>query len=126
MQKLGAPPIQGPIEEIGYLIDPNQHTAVVKGYINNPEGALRAGQFVSATVNLPPPPDVVEVPLTALAEDGKQSCVFVQPDPDQPRYTMRRVQVTHRFEKTAYVRSSLKPAEMQPTPEEIAQGLQPP
>ena len=80
---------------------------------------------MSATVNLPPPPDVVEVPLTALAEDGKQSCVFVQPDPDQPRYTMRRVQVTARFEKTAYVRSKLKPAEMQQTPEENHQGLQP-
>ena len=98
LQTVGALPIEGPIEEIGYIIDANQHTAVVKGYIDNPDGKLRAGQFVSATVNLPPPPDVVEVPLTALAEDGKQSFVFVQPDPAQPRYTMRRVQVTHRFQ----------------------------
>src|SRR5262249_46378550 len=97
LQTVGATPIDGPIEEVGYLIDATQHTAVVKGYIDNPEGKLRAGQFVSATVNLPPPPDVVEVPLTALAEDGRQSFVFVQPDPAQPRYTMRRVQVTHRF-----------------------------
>ena len=85
VQTAGDPPIEGPIEDVGYLIDPNQHTAVVKGFIGNPAGTLRAGQFVSATVNLPPPPDVVEVPLTALAEDGKQSFVFVQPDPAQPR-----------------------------------------
>jgi cobalt-zinc-cadmium efflux system membrane fusion protein len=126
VQTVGSAPIEGPIEEVGYILDPNQHTAVVKGYIDNPEGKLRAGQFVTATVNLPPPPDVVEVPLTAMAEDGKQSFVFVQPDLAQPRYTMRRVLVTHRFENTAFVRSRLSAAEQKLSPEEAAQGLQPP
>ena len=42
--------LPGTIDEIGYLIDPNQHTAVIKGYVANPEKRLRAGQFVSATV----------------------------------------------------------------------------
>jgi cobalt-zinc-cadmium efflux system membrane fusion protein len=126
LQTVGAvAPIEGPIEEIGYILDANQHTAVVKGYIDNPDGKLRAGQFVSATVNLPPPLDVVEVPLTALAEDGKQSFVFVQPDIAQPRYTMRRVQVTHRFEKTAFVRSRLAPTEEKLTSQEEALGFQP-
>jgi len=125
LQTVGFPSIEGQIEEIGYILDANQHTAVIKGYIDNPEGKLRAGQFVSATVYLPPPPDVVEVPLTALAEDGKHSFVFVQPNPALPRYSMRRVQVTHRFEKTAFVRSRLTPAEEKLTPEEAAQGLQP-
>jgi cobalt-zinc-cadmium efflux system membrane fusion protein len=122
LQTVGVPPIEGPIEEVGYLIDANQHTAVVKGFIDNPDGKLRAGQFVSATVNLPPPPDVVEVPLTALAEDGRQSFVFVQPDPAKPIFTMRRVQVTHRFEKTAFVRSRLTPLEEKLTPEEKTLG----
>jgi cobalt-zinc-cadmium efflux system membrane fusion protein len=124
IQTVTSPPIAGPIEEIGYILDANQHTAVVKGYIDNPEGKLRAGQFVSATVDLPAPPEVVEVPLTALAEDGKQSFVFVQPDATQPRFTMRRVKVTHRFENTAFVRSRLTPAEQQLSPEEAAQGMQ--
>jgi cobalt-zinc-cadmium efflux system membrane fusion protein len=115
LQTVDSRPIEGPIEEIGYILDPNQHTAVVKGYIDNPKGKLRAGQFVTATVNLPPP-EVVEVPLTALAEDGRQSFVFVQPDPSQPRYTMRRVKVTHRFEDTAFVRSRLTPAETKLSP----------
>jgi cobalt-zinc-cadmium efflux system membrane fusion protein len=125
LQTVGAPPIEGPVEEVGYILDANQHTAVVKGYIDNPQGKLRAGQFVSATVNLPPPPDVVEVPLTALAEDAKQSFIFIQPDPAKPRYTMRRVQVTHRFEDTAFVKSRLTPAEQTLTSDERAQGLQP-
>jgi membrane fusion protein, heavy metal efflux system len=122
---VGSTPIEGQIDEIGYILDANQHTAVVKGYIDNPDDKLRAGQFVSATVNLPPPPDVVEVPLTALAEDGKQSFVFVQPDPAKPRYTMRRVQVSHRFEHAAFVRSRLTPPKEKLSPEEAAQGMQP-
>lgn len=97
--------LRGPIEEIGYLIDPNQHTAVIKGFINNPREQVRAGQFVSATVRIPAPKDVVEVPINAVVEDGKNSVVFVQTDPVKHYYTMRRVQVTHRFEKTVFVRS---------------------
>jgi cobalt-zinc-cadmium efflux system membrane fusion protein len=93
------------VDDIGYLIDPNQHTAVVRGHIPNPQGLLRAGQFVTATVELLPPKNVVEVPISAVVEDGKDSIVFVQTDPDKPVYTMRRVQVTNRFERTAYVLS---------------------
>jgi cobalt-zinc-cadmium efflux system membrane fusion protein len=126
LQTVGADaPIEGPIEEVGYILDANQHTAVVKGFIDNPQGKLRAGQFVTATVDLPPPPDVVEVPLTALAEDGKQSFVFVQSDPAQPNYTMRRVKVTHRFENTAFVSSRFTPAQQKLSPAEAAQGQQP-
>jgi cobalt-zinc-cadmium efflux system membrane fusion protein len=97
--------VKGPIEEIGYLIDPNQHTAIIKGYIKNPKEQMRAGQFVSATIQIPAPKDVVEVPIDAVVEDGKYCVVFVETDPAQHRYTMRRVQLTHRFEKTVYVRS---------------------
>jgi cobalt-zinc-cadmium efflux system membrane fusion protein len=78
---------------------------VVRGHIPNPDGVLRAGQFVTATVQLLPPSDVVEVPIGAVVEDGSDSIVFVQADPTKPVYTMRRVQVTNRFDRTAYVRS---------------------
>ena len=102
---VGTKPIAGFVDDIGYLIDPNQHTAVVRGHIPNPDGLLRAGQFVTATVDLLPPKNVVEVPIGALVEDGKDSIVFVQTDPKEPIYTMRRVEVTNRFDRTAYVRS---------------------
>jgi cobalt-zinc-cadmium efflux system membrane fusion protein len=124
VKTVGAPAIEGRIDEIGYILDANQHTAVVKGYVPNKDARLRAGQFVSATVELPPD-DVVEIPETALAEDGKQSFVFVQENPGQERYTMRRVQVTHRFEKTAWVRSLLSREEQELTPEDEAKGLWP-
>jgi cobalt-zinc-cadmium efflux system membrane fusion protein len=124
---VGAPDkgLSGPIDEIGYLIDVNQHNAVVKGTIDNPGGRLRAGQFISASIDLPPPDGVVEVPTSALVDEGHQCLVFVQPDPNQPRYTLRRVQVTHRFDRTAYVRSDPTEAEMALSPEEKDEGLLP-
>ncbi len=106
VETVGTGLMEGFVDDIGYLIDPNQHTAVVRGHIPNPNGLLRAGQFVTATVKLLPPKNVVEVPIGALVEDGKASIVFVQPDPKEPIFTMRRVEVTNRFERTAYVRSA--------------------
>jgi membrane fusion protein, heavy metal efflux system len=103
---VGTEPIAGLVDDIGYLIDPNQHTAVVRGHIPNPSGMLRAGQFVTATVELLPPKNVVEVPISAVVEDGKDSIVFVQTDPKEPVYTMQRVEVLNRFDRTAYVRSA--------------------
>ena len=105
VKTVGSPPIPGYISDIGYLIDLNQHTVPVKGYIDNKEGKLRAGQFISASIELPAPPDVVEVPAKAVVEDGQQSVVFVQPDPKVQNYTMRRVELTVRFETTVFVRS---------------------
>jgi len=53
--------LRGTIDEIGHLIDPNQHTAVIKGYIDNPGKQIRAGQYVTATVNIPLKQDAVAV-----------------------------------------------------------------
>jgi cobalt-zinc-cadmium efflux system membrane fusion protein len=125
---VGATPGQGveaSIDEIGWIIDPNQHTAIIKGYINNPDKTVRAGQFVSATINLPPPKGVVEVPIDAVVEDGQQCVVFVQRDPTKASYTMRRVQVTHRFDKSAFVRSTPIPENERITLEEKDLGMLP-
>jgi cobalt-zinc-cadmium efflux system membrane fusion protein len=117
--------LSGTIDEIGYLIDPNQHTAVIKGYVDNPGERIRAGQYVSATVNIPPPSDVVEIPDDALVDDGRQSLVFVQPDPAKHVFAMRRVQVTHRFADSVFVRKSPIPKEEQLTALEAEEGLLP-
>jgi cobalt-zinc-cadmium efflux system membrane fusion protein len=117
--------IPGTIDDISYLIDVNQHNAVVKGHIDNPEGRLRGGQFVSCTVQLPPPEDVVEVPVSAVVDDGRQCVVFVQPDPARSEYTMRRVEVSHRFEKTLFVRSRLTAKQQELTADDKEQGLLP-
>jgi cobalt-zinc-cadmium efflux system membrane fusion protein len=115
--------ITAPITEIGYLIDPNQHTAVLKGYIDNPGESIRAGQFITATIQLPPPADVVEVPVDAVVEDGQQCVVFVQRDAAKQQYTMRRVELTHRFDRTVFVRSKPFAKEEQPSAEEMELGM---
>jgi membrane fusion protein, heavy metal efflux system len=117
--------LKGRIEEIGYLIDPNQHTMVVKGYIDNPKEQIRGGQFVSCTVQIPPPKDVVEVPINAVVEDGRNAVIFVQTNPADHYYTMRRVQITHRFEKTAFVRSKPFAKDERLTAEEKEMGMLP-
>ncbi len=126
--------IEGTIDDISYLIDVNQHSAVVKGHIPNKDGRLRSGQFITATVELPPPEGVVEVPMSAVVDDGRQTIVFVRPDEKEPDvFTMRRVEVTQRFERRvgdsqnveqrAFVRSRFDNGQDELPPE--AEGLLP-
>ena len=117
--------LAGTIDEISYIIDPNQHTAIVKGYVANPGQRIRAGQYATATVEIPPPLGVVEIPTDALVDDGKQSLVFVQPDATKRQFTMHRVDVTHRFASTVFVRDTPIPKEEQLTPQEAEEGLLP-
>ncbi len=105
VKTVGSPPLPGFIDDISYLIDPNQHTAVVKGYITNKQGKIRGGQFIKATVEQPAPDGVVEVPIDAIIEDGQQCVVFVVTDEQKQQYTMRRVELTNRFQNTVFVRS---------------------
>jgi len=127
VRTVSAPPegLPGSIDEIGYLIDPNQHTAIIKGYIDNPGEHIRGTQFATATVQIPPPTDVVEIPVNALVDDGRQSLVFVQPDPTKREYMMRRVQVTQRFDRTVFVQCTPILKEEQVTPREAEEGLLP-
>jgi cobalt-zinc-cadmium efflux system membrane fusion protein len=106
-----APPLEGTIEKIGPVLDPNQHTALVMGLVDNRNDRLVAGQFITATIELPPLPDRIVLPATALVEDGRTSVVFVQPDPAKPEYVQRRVAVARRGQDQIYVRGSLTDAE---------------
>jgi cobalt-zinc-cadmium efflux system membrane fusion protein len=123
----GAPALglHGTMDEISYMIDPNQHTAIVKGYVTNPGLHIRGTQYATATLNIPPPNDVVEIPVKALVDDGRQSLVFVQLDPAKHVFTMRRVEVTHRFADSVFVRKTPIPKEEQLTTNEADEGLLP-
>jgi cobalt-zinc-cadmium efflux system membrane fusion protein len=129
IRTVGAPAGEGldaPFDDISYLVDQNQHSLVIKGRIDNPGRLLRGGQYVTATIHLPAPKDVVEVPVSAVVDDGKQSVVFVQADKGKPdQFTSRRVQVTQRFERTVYVRSKPFAPQEARTPEEEGEGLPP-
>jgi membrane fusion protein, heavy metal efflux system len=97
-------PLAGRVERIGDIIDPNQHTAIVAGRVENPDGWMRAGQFISATIDLPPTPGEVEVPSKAVIEDSEESVLFIQPSADQPVYRLQPVSILRRSGELAYVR----------------------
>ncbi len=117
--------LTGTIDEIGYVIDPNQHTAVIKGHVDNPGKLIRGGQYVTATVNIPLPDDVVEIPSDALVDDGEQSVVLVQLDQARDLFIKRRVQVVHRVDGKVFVRKTPIPREEQLTAAEARLGLLP-
>jgi cobalt-zinc-cadmium efflux system membrane fusion protein len=45
----------------------------------------------------------LEIPAASLVEDGRESIVFVQPDPEQPRFVLQRVRVLRRSFETVRV-----------------------
>ena len=117
VQPVGGPPIEAEMDEIGHLIDPNQRTAIVKGYIDNPGHKLRAGQFITVSIVLPVPVREMAVPAAAVVDEGKASYVFVQSDPKQFVYRQHRVLVVRRGQDVIHIRSPL-------TADEERQGFQ--
>jgi cobalt-zinc-cadmium efflux system membrane fusion protein len=110
------PPARGRIDSVGYLIDPQNHTAVVTGSVENLKGQLRPGQSVTASVTLPRPTGEVALPAAAVVEEGGRTFVFVQPDAKKPFYEQRRVLVVRRGHDRVHIRSRL-------TPEQERQGF---
>ncbi len=105
----------GMLEKVGAVIDPTQHTALVTGRVKNQSELLKIGQSVTVTVQLPPPEHELELPVTAVVEDGRQSVVFVQPASGELHFVRRPVHVVRRFRNTIYVRaaeSGLQPGEL--------------
>jgi hypothetical protein len=62
-------------------------------------------------VDLPPAPDEVTIPTSAVIEGGRENIVFVQADPARPEYTQRRVVISRRLLDGVCVRSKLSPAQ---------------
>jgi len=105
-----SPPLEGNFQRVGQLIDPAQHTALVKGWVDNSAGRLRAGQFISAQVTLPPDPDDVVIPASALVDQEGDSRVFVETDSGNHEFTCRRVQPTRRRGQSVYISSKPRQA----------------
>jgi cobalt-zinc-cadmium efflux system membrane fusion protein len=119
------PPLELSILQIAPSLEPNQHNPMVIGYLDNPESKYLVGQFVTATIFMPPDADTVEVPPAALNEVDGQSLVFVQPDRKKAEYTLRRVAVVRRFKDVIFVRSRLTEEEQKTSAEEVRLGRRP-
>ncbi len=108
---------QGRFDRVGCIIDPNQHTALVMGWVDNADGRLRVGQFVTVHLEIPPPKSEVVIPASALCEEGGRTTVFVHPEGTR-EYVRRQVIVSRRNGDKVYLRSQV-------TAEERQRGLEP-
>lgn len=107
-----ANPLLGSFEQIGNVIDPNQHTALVMGWVDNSRHRLRVGQFVTARVMLPASPHEVAIPVSAVIDSDDQSLVFVRSPNDRTRLACRRVYPVHRRDNLIYVTDIVPPGKV--------------
>jgi cobalt-zinc-cadmium efflux system membrane fusion protein len=100
-------PLHGSFDLAGRIIDPLQHTAQLIGHVANPDGRLMAGQFITATVDLPPHPNEVVLPATAVIDSGEGGVAFVVDPEKANRFTRRAVVVAERTRSFVHVRTLL-------------------
>ena len=119
----------GTVDVILPNLEPNQRTLVLQGSVDNPDERLRSAMSVTVTIQVPAPRGEVEIPTTALVDEGDGSAIFVQPDADKPVYVLRYVEVVRRYADTVYVRARPTPAEERraaredrPKPERLKAG----
>ncbi len=108
-------------DQVGCIIDPNQHTALVMGWVDNPDGRLRVGQFVTVHFEIPPSESEVVIPAAAVCEEDGQTMVFLHPDGTQ-EYVRRQVIVSRRSGDKVYLRSKLSAEERQRGLEPLSAG----
>ncbi len=107
--KPGMVPYRGRLEQIGAVIDPNQHTALVIGSVENPKGELKIGQAVTVSLKRKADEGELTVPTDAVIEDGKSSLVFVQPEAAKTVYERRPVTVIRRTRDLVYLADNAVP-----------------
>jgi cobalt-zinc-cadmium efflux system membrane fusion protein len=96
-------PREGMFHLIGAMIDPDDHTGVVVGWLDNSRENLAANQFITATVALPAHPHLVTIPSTGLIEQGDASYVFVETDTARHEFQRRKVTVKRRWRHAVYI-----------------------
>lgn len=96
-------PLSGTIDSVGNVIDPNQHTAVVQGSLDNSQGDFRVGQFVEAVIEIPESGPGWEMPLSALIDSGDVSRVILADSDDLTRLRPVNVRVVRMMSSVARV-----------------------
>ncbi len=84
---------KGVFSNIGNIIEPNQHTALLMGWVNNAQHQLKIGQFVTARIELPSDPAEVEIPVEALIDQEGATFVFVQVQSNDKQSVIERRRV---------------------------------
>ena len=100
--------VEGAVDVVGDVIDPSQHTAILQGSIDNPQGEFRIGQFVQTIVDVPAQPNLLEVPLAAIIDSGAKNFVFVARSGDLTRWQRMDVKLVRRTSEFVWVAADEK------------------
>ena len=95
--------IAGVFDRIGNIIDPVQHTGLVMGWVENPSGMLRPGQFVTASVVLPESTPTITFPSTAVVDYDSRNFVLVQSEESPNQFFPTEVKVVRYQNGLAFV-----------------------
>ena len=76
------------------------------GWLDNSKGRLAVGQFVTASIQLPPVPGEVAVAESSLIEDGNSTTLFVETDLDNREFSRRKVKVASRTAGIVHIESN--------------------
>jgi len=80
-------PYEGKIVGIDPKIDPQTRLVSVRAEVDNPDGALRPGQFARVRVELPPLDGIIAVPQTAVVTSLYGDYVYVVEPAESPEGT---------------------------------------
>ncbi len=119
-----APPIKLPVDLICPSLEPNQHNPMVIGYLPNKDHKYLVGQFVTATLYMPPDEGMAEIPTSAINEYNAQSFIFVK-DKEPGHYSIRRVAVVRRYADYSVIRTILRPQDEKFSADEVKEGRYP-
>ncbi len=109
---LPSTPLAGRISFIEPVLNNATRTVKVRVPLTNDAGKLKPGMFVKGAVAIEGKAQTsLRVPASAVMWTGERSLVYVQPDPSQPVFEMREVQVGPVQQGTRAVLAGLEPGE---------------
>jgi cobalt-zinc-cadmium efflux system membrane fusion protein len=104
----------GEVEHIYNQIDMVTRSVKFRSSVPNPDGSLRAGMYVRATLFLPPPPEQrrTVIPRSALVTADGANYVFVQEPDDPSKFHRKLVEVAEEYHDVVYITNSVEPGDV--------------
>ena len=103
--------LSGRIELIEPELNIANRNARVRVLLANPDGRLKPGMLAQASIQAEVKASLL-VPASAVLFTGKQSLVYVQPDPAEPRYEPRQVELGLRLGEEYQLLSGVSAGEL--------------
>ncbi len=103
-------PIEGTVENISEVVDPERQTVPIRVRVKNSGNALRPNGYVDISFLPPSDKAVVQVPAEAIVSDGAVSVVFVETEPGV--FRRRPVQVGRQTKERTEIAAGLQAGEM--------------